>query len=101
MQSVGYAGAARAYIDVLKRDAYNNDAHRALGEIFRSAKRWDDARTQLEVVVRYSPAADPSQYLSLADVYRNLGRPHDAQIMLEKGKRISLGNANLLHAAAE
>jgi spermidine synthase len=95
-----YAGAARAYIDVLKRDAYNNDAHRVLGEIFRSAKRWDDARTQLEVVVRYTPAADPGQYISLADVYRNLGRAEDAQLMLEKGKRIFPGNANLLHASA-
>src|SRR4029077_17385781 len=96
-----YAGAAHAYIDLLKRDAYNNDAHRVLGEIFRSAKRWDDARTQLEVVVRYSPAADPGQYISLADVYRNLGRPGDAQSMLDKGKRIFPGNSYLLHAAAE
>jgi spermidine synthase len=96
-----YAGAAHAYVDLLKRDAYNNDAHRVLGEIFRSAKRWDEARTQLEVVVRYSPAANPDQYISLADVYRNLGRPHDAQMMLDKGKRIFPGNPYLLHAAAE
>jgi tetratricopeptide (TPR) repeat protein len=96
-----YAGAAHAYMDLLKRDAYNNDAHRVLGEIFRSTKRWDEARTQLEVVVRYSPAADPSQYISLADVYRNLGRQHEAQMMLDKGKRIFPGNPYLLHAAAE
>jgi spermidine synthase/tetratricopeptide (TPR) repeat protein len=96
-----YAGAAHAYMELLKRDAYNNDAHRVLGEILRSAKRWDEARTQLEVVVRYSPAADPGQYISLADVYRNLGRPHDARIMLDKGKRIFPGNQYLLHAAAE
>jgi tetratricopeptide (TPR) repeat protein len=96
-----HAGAAHAYMDLLRRDAYNNDAHRVLGEIFRSAKRWDDARTQLEVVVRYSPAGDPGQYISLADVYRNLGRPNDAQRMLDKGKRIFPGNSYLLHAAAE
>ncbi len=93
------SGAARAYIDLLKRDAYNNDAHRVLGELFRHHKRWDEARVQLEVVVRYYPSADPGEYISLADVYRNLGRPHDAELMLQKGERIFPGNAALVHTA--
>jgi spermidine synthase len=96
-----FTGAAHTYIDVLNRDPYFIDAHRVLGEIFRHAKQWDEARTQLEVVVRYSPLGDPTQYLSLADVYRNLGRTRDAQATLDKGLRIFPANPDLFHAGAE
>lgn len=96
-----YAEAARVYVDLLKRDAYNFDAHRALGEILRRAKRWDEARAQLEVVVRYTPAEDPSAYTALADVYRNLGRARDAQAILKKAQRIFPANPQLLQSAAD
>ena len=96
-----YPGAAHTYVDVLNRDPYFIDAHRVLGEIFRHAKQWDEARTQLEVVVRYAPMADPTQYVSLADVYRNMGRTSDAQATLDKGLRLSPGNQELIHAGAQ
>jgi spermidine synthase len=95
-----FAGAARTYVDVLNRDPYFIDGHRVLGEIFRHAQQWNDARTQLEVVVRYAPMRDPTQYVSLADVYRNLGRTHDAQSVLDEGIRLFPGNRDLVHAAA-
>jgi spermidine synthase len=96
-----FAGAARTYIDVLNRDAYFIDGHRVLGEIFRHAQQWNDARTQLEVVVRYAPMRDPTQYVSLADVYRNLGRTRDAQSVLDEGMRLFPGNQVIVHAAAQ
>lgn len=95
-----FAGAARTYIDVLNRDPYFIDGHRVLGEIFRHAQQWNDARTQLEVVVRYAPMRDPTQYISLADVYRNLGRPRNAQATLEEGMRLFPGNRELVQASA-
>jgi cytochrome c-type biogenesis protein CcmH/NrfG len=91
--------AEREYIDILKRDAYNTDAHYLLGEIFRRQKRWEEARVQLKVVVRYFPAGNPQAYISLADVYRNLGRTRDAVLTLEKGERIFPGNSLLVRAA--
>jgi spermidine synthase len=85
-------GAANLCIDILKEDPYNLDAHRFLGEILWKEKRWNDARVQLEVVVRYYPTADPGVYTSLADVYRNLDRPQDADAILSKGERVFKGN---------
>ena len=85
--------AARTYAEALNLDPYNADAHRFLGEIFRRAKQWDQARVQLEVVVRYYPSSDPSAYASLADVYQNMGRPGDAEYTILKAKRIFEGQA--------
>jgi spermidine synthase len=96
-----YTSAARTYIDVLNRDPYFIHGHRVLGEILRRAQRWDEARSQLEVVIRYAPTRDPSQYLSLADIYRNLGRPRDAQLILQKGLRLFPEDPDLLHASVE
>ena len=96
-----YTSAARTYIDVLNRDPYFIYAHWVLGEILRRSQRWDEARTQLEVVIRYAPTRDPNQYVSLADVYRNLGRTHEAQSTLDKGLRIFPSNPDLFKAGAQ
>ncbi len=94
-------GAANLCIDILRGDPYNLDAHRFLGEILWKEKRWDEARVQLEVVVRYYPTADPGVYTSLADVYRNLSRPQDADAILSKGERVFYGNPAQVSAIAE
>jgi len=91
-------GAAHVCIDILTTDPYNLDAHRFLGEVLRREKRWDDARGQLEIVVRYYPTADPAVYASLAQVYRNLGRPQDAESVLRKGQRVFEGDASKVAA---
>ena len=93
-------GAAAVSIDILNSDPYNLNAHRFLGEILLREKRWDDARGQLEVVVRYYPTADPGVYASLAEVYRNLGRPHDAESILRKGQRVFEGDASRVAAVS-
>jgi spermidine synthase len=96
-----YTSTAKTYVDVLNRDPYFIYAHWVLGEILRRAQRWEEARAQLEVAIRYAPTRDADQYLSLADVYRNLGRPGDAQRTLDKGLRLFPGNPDLFHAGAE
>jgi hypothetical protein len=50
------------------------------------------------MVVRYYPAADPAVYASLAQVYRNLGRPQDAESVLRKGQRVFEGDASKVAA---
>ena len=93
------AGAARTYAEALNLDPYNAEAHRVLGEIFRRAQQWEQARVQLEVVVRYYPAADPTAYASLADVYRNMGRAGDAESALRKAERVFAGQPSAVNTA--
>lgn len=91
-------GAAHVCVDILNTDPYNLDARRFLAEVLRREKRWDDARGQLESVVRYYPTADPVAYTSLAQVYRNLGRPQDAESVLRKAQRVFEGDASKVAA---
>jgi spermidine synthase len=91
-------GAAHVCVDILNTDPYNLDAHRFLAEVLRREKRWDDARGQLEIVVRYYPTSDPVAYTSLAQVYRNLGRPQDAESVLRKAQRVFEGDASKVAA---
>jgi Flp pilus assembly protein TadD len=99
LRSGDAADAARTYAEALTLDPYNPDARRVLGEIFRRAKQWDQARVQLEVVVRYYPNSDPSVYASLADVYRNMGRSGDAESTIRKGDRIFAGQPSVINTA--
>ncbi|HXP68656.1 MAG TPA: fused MFS/spermidine synthase [Candidatus Dormibacteraeota bacterium] len=89
-------GTAHVCVDILNTDPYNLDARRFLAEALRREKRWDDARGQLEIVVRYYPTADPAAYTSLAQSYRNLGRPQDAESILRKAQRVFEGDASKL-----
>jgi tetratricopeptide (TPR) repeat protein len=93
------ADAANTYAEALTLDPYNPDARRVLGEIFRRARQWDQARVQLEVVVRYYPNSDPGAYASLADVYRNMGRSGDAESTIRKGDRIFAGQPPVVNSA--
>jgi spermidine synthase len=87
------------YAELLHRDPYNGPAHTALGELYRSEQRWDEARVQLEVVVRYFPIASPDEYVSLADVYRRMGRSRDAEYCLKRGAEIFPNDPSLFRAS--
>lgn len=91
--------AARLYVELLNRDPYNGIAHTGLGKLYRSEHRWDEARVQFEVVVRYFPDSNPDVYISLADVYRKMGRVRDAEDCLQLGQRIFPNDASLFRAA--
>jgi pentatricopeptide repeat protein len=94
------SGAANVCVDILNTDPYNLDAHRVLAEVLLREKRWDDARGQLQIVVRYYPTADPATYTSLAQAYLNLGRPQDAEAVLRKARRVFEGDALKLAAVS-
>lgn len=95
-----YQNAEHLYVDLLNRDPYNGYVRTGLGKLYQSEKRWDEARVQLEVVERYFPNASPDLYLTLADVYKNLGRPQEAESILHKGQRIFPGEASLINVAS-
>ena len=72
----------------LEKDAYSYSAHRNLGEIYRRTQQWAQALPHLEHVVRLDPEVDAGVYVSLADVYHQLGREGDARAALKKGRRL-------------
>lgn len=72
----------------LALDPYAFLCHRDLGELERAAGRANDARADLEFVVRYFPESDPKTYLSLALLHRSEGSPSEARAVLEKGRRL-------------
>ncbi len=82
------AEAEANFKKALQLEPYSYSGHRNLGEIYRRSGRWQEALPHLEYVARFDPDADPSAYLSLAHVYRNLDRPRDADAALRKGRRI-------------
>jgi tetratricopeptide (TPR) repeat protein len=76
------------YAGAIQRDSYDFSAHRGLGLIYAREKRWDEARKQLEVVIRYAPDAGADVYLDLARVYAVTGHMRNAEDVLAKGARI-------------
>jgi spermidine synthase/Tfp pilus assembly protein PilF len=88
--------AERAFVAALEKEPYSYAAHRNLGEIYLKKKAWDKAQAQLEFVVRFHPDGDAGTYVSLAEVYRNTGRPQSAAEILRKGLRIFPDNRQLL-----
>ena len=72
----------------LQKDFYSYLAHRNLGEIYRRLGQWEKALPHLEHVVRMDPEVEPGMHVALADVYRGLGRPRDADAAMAKGKRL-------------
>lgn len=89
------SGAERAFRETLSREPYSYTARRFLGEICRAQGRWEEAREHLEAVERYHPTTHAEPYLSLAVVYRMLGRPRDADRLLAKARRLFPGDARL------
>lgn len=84
----------------LERDAYCLAAHRTLAEEAVTACRWGEAKSHLEVAVRYAPDVDPAIYSSLAGVNVALGNSQAAYRALEKGLRIFPGEPHLSNLAA-
>lgn len=89
--------AERVYVELLQRDPYNGPARSGLAELYRSEQRWEDARIQFEVIVRYFPQAGPKEYISLAEVYRKMGRAGDAEYCLLRGEKMFPAEASLFH----
>ncbi len=85
----------------LERDSYCHPAHRTLAEQAIAAHRWTEAKSHLEMLVRYAPDEDPTVYSSLAGVNVALGDPRSARAALEKGIRIFPDDANLRRLAAK
>lgn len=80
--------AASAFLAGLALDSYSFLCHRDLGELQRAAGQNEEARMNLEFVVKHFPEADAKTYASLALAYRALGHTPDAENILGKGKRI-------------
>jgi spermidine synthase len=85
----------------LERDTYCHPAHRTLAEQAIAAHRWGEAKSHLEIFIRYAPDEDPTAYSSLAGVNVALGDFRSARAALEKGVRIFPGDANLRRLAAQ
>jgi len=86
--------AERALFLALERDPYSSKAHGNLGDLYRNRGRWEKAAQHLELVVRYDPTSDSSVYASLAEAYRALGRPRDAERALAKRRRLFPGESS-------
>jgi spermidine synthase len=84
----------------LARERYAFLCRRDLGELERAESHDDEARRDLEFVVRYFPLRDSSVYRSLALLYRSVGRPGDADAILEKGRRLFPDDDALAQAPA-
>jgi spermidine synthase len=81
----------------LRRDPYSYLCHRDLGELQRASGRNQDARLNLEFVIRYFPEADAKSYASLALVYRMEKASAKMREILRKGLRIFPGDDLLQH----
>jgi spermidine synthase len=98
----GDAANGMAWLDkALERDFYCHPAHRTLAEQAIAAHRWREAKSHLEIFIRYAPDEDPTAYSSLAGVNVALGDLRSARAALKKGVRIFPGDANLRRLAGE
>jgi spermidine synthase len=91
--------AENIYAISVSEDPYDFGAHFRLGEIYMREGRWQDARTQLEFVIRRFPIERPEPYIDLAKVYSNLGKGSEARAIIEKGQRIFPADRSLLQAS--
>ncbi|MGH9861357.1 MAG: fused MFS/spermidine synthase [Candidatus Acidiferrales bacterium] len=101
MRTGDLTGAEEYFTRALATDAYSYSAHRNLGEIFRQVGQFDRALPHLQHVVRLDPDTEAGVYISIADVYRRLGRPRDARDAIAKGRRLFPADTHLGEAAKE
>jgi tetratricopeptide (TPR) repeat protein len=90
------AEAERVYLRGVSEEPYSYSCHRNLANLYKTARRFAEARAHLEFVVRYFPDGDSETYSSLAEVDRALGDPRSAVAVLQKGRRIFPGDSALL-----
>ncbi len=101
MRTGDFTGAEEYFTRALATDAYSYSAHRNLGDIYLRAGQPDRALPHLEHVVRLDPDTEAGVYISIADAYGRLGRPHDARAAIEKGRRLFPADSRLTEAARE
>lgn len=96
-----YGKAESIYAISLSQDPHDFGAHFRLGEIYLQQGRWDEARKQLEFVVRWFPLERPEPYIDLAQAYSSLGQSSDAKSIVDKGRRFFPNDTVLLRAASD
>ena len=92
------AEAERVYLRGISEEPYSYSCHRNLANLYKTTKRFAEARTHLEFVVHHFPGGDSETYTSLAEVDRALGDTRSARVALRKGRRIFPGDAALQNA---
>jgi tetratricopeptide (TPR) repeat protein len=85
--------ATRAMLDALAADPYNYKAHLDLGELLARQKKWAEARTHLEFVMRYFPDEDSGVYPLLYQADQALGDPRAAAKAIRFVMRVFPDNA--------
>jgi spermidine synthase len=92
--------AESAFTSALALDPYDGTAHFILAHLYLKLHRPQEARKHLELAIRYFPAANSLQYLSLATIYLQLGQPRSANSVLAKGRRVFPADPSLDHLPA-
>jgi tetratricopeptide (TPR) repeat protein len=95
MKTGNLAEAEPAFEKGIAKDPYSYACHLGLGETYRETKRYNEARREFEMVVRFFPDADATTYRSLAGVDVMLGDRKAARESLRKGLRIFPEDAGL------
>jgi predicted membrane-bound spermidine synthase/tetratricopeptide (TPR) repeat protein len=87
--------AHAAMLDCLTIDPYNYQTHVNLGVLLSNQKKWAEARSHLEFVMRYFPDEDEGIYPLLFQVDNELGDSRAAAEVLRFGLRMFPGNSDL------
>ena len=87
--------AYRAMQDCLVQDPYNYRTHFNLGALLSREKRWQEARTHLEFVMRFYPDEDARTYPLLVRADRALGDSAASAKALRFGLRVFPSNEEL------
>ncbi len=87
--------AHAAMLDCLAIDPYNYQTHVNLGVLLSNQKRWAEARSHLEFVMRYFPDENEGIYRLLFQVDNELGDSRGAAEAVRFGLRMFPGNSDL------
>ena len=87
--------AYRAMLDCLGEDSYNYQTHLNLAELLAGQKKWAEARTHLEFVMRFFPDQDSRIYPLLFQADQALGDPRAAANAVRFGLRMFPDNSEL------
>jgi spermidine synthase len=87
--------AHAAMLDCLAIDPYNYQTHVNLGALLSNQKKWAEARSHLEFVMRYFPDENEGIYPLLFQADNELGDSRAAAEVLRFGLRMFPGNSDL------
>jgi tetratricopeptide (TPR) repeat protein len=99
MQNHNLDEAEAAYEKALKREPDSQDVRRAYAETLMAHGKMQQARNQLEDILKVSPE-DGSTYLRLGQLDRELGRFDDARQDFERAKALSPDNLEIPYQEA-